>query len=137
MRLFKKRELLFVGNILALGFIQWNLIGIASIIILNVLISHELNHYLIAKDYDTTTQLPVLLSLGFINLGLLRTKKMSPQIKSIISFMGPINGIITSTILILISGLLASKIIFVTAMLLLMSETYTLLLGSDAKRIFI
>jgi len=137
MRLFKKKRILFVANILALGFIQWNLIGIASVIILSILISHELNHYMVAKDYDPNTELPILLSIGFINIGLLRTKKMSSYIRSIISFMGPINGMLTALILILISGLLISKIIFITAIVLLLSETYALFLGSDSKRIFI
>jgi len=105
-------------------------------IIFLVLIAHELGHYFTALAHGAKPDIPYIIPLPFIAIGITRIKnfkKLSTKIRKAIILNGPLTGIITA-FLIYMYLLLNPIILPVYALMIVFVEAVLNYIGSDGKK---
>lgn len=104
-------------------------------IVLLVLIAHELGHYFTALAYGAKPDVPYIIPLPFIAIGITRIKnfkKLSTKVRKAILLNGPVTGILTA-LLIYFYLLLNPIILPALALMIVLFEILLNYIGSDGK----
>lgn len=105
-------------------------------IVILVLIAHELGHYYTALSHGAKPDIPYIIPLPFIAIGITRIKnfkKLSTKVRKAIVFNGPLTGIITA-FLIFLYLLLNPIVLPAYALLVVFAEAILNYFGSDGKK---
>lgn len=128
------RSFYTVASLSALAAINYSIIHSSFVFIaILVLFAHELGHYFIAKKEGASPSLPIFIPLPFIAIGLTRIKGLSNKSKMKVSLSGPLFGILTTAVILLLNIILSftSNVLLVS---LIIGEILFNYIGSDGKK---
>jgi hypothetical protein len=105
-------------------------IGVAT------LVSHEFGHYRIAKAEGLKPFTPVIIGLGPIGLGYVKTLKGSKSQRRRVGLAGPMAGSVASITSLLLFTLIGFTPGIIISSICILSEIFNLLFGSDSHKVF-
>jgi len=108
-----------------------------STLSLGPVIAHEYGHYFVAKGNDLKPKEPIIIAIGPIHLGYVKTLKGNTAQRKKVGFAGPLAGIVTSSMCVGLFSIAGLYIPMYISLLCLLSEFMNLMFGSDSKRIFL
>jgi len=93
-----------IATIIAAAQINYTIIHSTFVYVaLFVMLIHDLCHYYTAKINKIKAKLPFFIPLPFFVVGVTRVAKMSDRLTKKVSFSGPLYGVITSILLLLLN----------------------------------
>ena len=132
-----KSVLILMATAAAFAALNYTIIHSPIVFIITaVLLAHELGHYFAAILHGAQADIPYIIPLPFIGLGITRIKnfkKLSAQVRKSIILSGPTAGVMTAILLLLLSFITP----FIAPLLILciaISEVLFNYLGSDGKK---
>ena len=125
-----------VGPVISL-FSSKIIFGTLALPQLMVLSAHEAGHFYAARSENLEPDLPMILGLGPISLGYVKTKKGTQKQRSRIAAHGPLGGLSAAFVTLLFASLIGSTILATAATSCVLWELYNLLLGPDSKKVFV
>lgn len=132
-----KSVLILIVTAAAFAAVNYTIIHSPIVFIITaVLLAHELGHYFAAIFHGAQADIPYIIPLPFIGLGITRIKnfkKLSAQVRKSIILSGPTAGVMTAILLLLLSFITP----FIAPLLILciaISEVLFNYLGSDGKK---
>jgi hypothetical protein len=100
------------------------------------MLAHELGHYFAAKFANADPDLPYFIPFPFFTIGITRVRKMrfiSYNSRKKILALGPITGVLTALILLLLSIIFLPQYVLPLSFLIL-AEIILNYIGSDGKK---
>jgi hypothetical protein len=132
-----KSILILISTAAAFAAINYTIVHSPIVFIITaVLIAHELGHYFAAILNGAQADIPYIIPLPFIGIGITRIKnfkKLSAHVRKSIIISGPTTGVITAILLLLLSFITP----FIAPLLILciaISEVLFNYFGSDGKK---
>lgn len=132
-----KSILMLIATAAAFAAINYTIINSPIVFIVTaVLIAHELGHYFAAIYNGAQADIPYIIPLPFIGIGITRIKnfkKLSAHVRKSIIISGPTTGVITAILFLILSFITP----FIAPLLILciaISEVLFNYLGSDGKK---
>lgn len=108
---------------------------VTAVVSVSVVLAHEAGHYYSALVHDADPEIPIVLPLGMITLGVTKVNKyhtLSPRIKRYLLWCGPLAGIAATTAL--VPGAFVLPGLGVVLSAVAASELLNITLGSDGVR---
>jgi hypothetical protein len=128
---------LTIGSIIGLAGINYSLLHSPFVfVVVLVMLAHELGHYFAAKFADADPDLPYFIPFPFFTIGITRVRKMrfiSYNSKKKILALGPITGVLTALIFLLLSITFLPQYVLPLSFLIF-GEIIFNYIGSDGKK---
>jgi hypothetical protein len=128
---------LTIGSIIGLAGINYSFTHSPFVfVVVLVMLAHELGHYFAAKFANADPDLPYFIPFPFFTIGITRVRKMrfiSYNSRKKILALGPITGVLTALILLLLSIIFLSQYVLPLSFLIL-AEIILNYIGSDGKK---